>query len=69
MRKEPIVFHVADIHYRDADYDEIKKCVDFLVKKVQNVNPDLIIISGDIFDRQDIKIDSKSARAVISQLK
>ena len=63
------ILHMADIHYRDKDFPEIHKCMEFIISKANEEQPHIIIVAGDIFDRQDIKVDSYSARIVIRQFK
>jgi DNA repair exonuclease SbcCD nuclease subunit len=63
------ILHMADVHYRDKDYAEIQQCMEFIISKAHEEQPHVIIVAGDIFDRQDVKVDSNSARVVISQLK
>jgi len=62
------VLHTADWHYRDQQHDEIEKCVDFLIASARQENPDLILISGDITDNQNLKLDSRSARTICRQV-
>ena len=61
------IIHSADWHYRDADHDEIEKCVDFMIERARNEEIDLIIISGDITDSQNLKLDSRSAKTICRQ--
>lgn len=60
------ILHSADWHCRDKNIDEIAECLRFLCGKAQEV--DLVVISGDIFDSRDIKLDSKSAKLVIKTI-
>ena len=60
------ILHTADWHCRDKNIDEITECLRFLCGKAQEV--DLVVISGDIFDSRDIKLDSKSAKLVIKTI-
>lgn len=54
--------HFADIHCKDSNLDEIKKCCDRILKTAQEEKPDLIVNAGDTFDSQSIKLDSEAAR-------
>lgn len=46
------VAHFSDIHYgRTTNEDELK----LIVKKLNNLNADIIIFTGDLFDYSDIK--------------
>lgn len=58
------ILHVADIHARDKDIDEIKKCLGFIMDNALVERPDVIIIAGDTFDSQNVKLDSASAKYV-----
>ena len=58
------VLHFGDLHARDADLEEIKKCAGKIVETAYSEQPDLIIFSGDFFDSQFIRLDSESARLV-----
>lgn len=58
------IIHIADIHARDKDLPEIKKCLDFIVETAQSEEPDLIINAGDTFDSQNIKTDSASTKLI-----
>lgn len=61
------VIHSADWHYKDSDHDEIEKCVDFMIEKAREEKPDLIVVSGDITDSQNLKLDSRSAKTICRQ--
>jgi DNA repair exonuclease SbcCD nuclease subunit len=56
------VFHTADFHVRDIDYDECEKCLNFIVDQAEAEAPDLIVIAGDLSDSQEIRMKSRSAR-------
>ncbi|MEI7672206.1 MAG: hypothetical protein WCK00_08855 [Deltaproteobacteria bacterium] len=55
------LLHAADLHLRDRDIDEAEKCLGFLVETAETEAVDLVVIAGDIFHSQDIKMDSRSA--------
>ena len=59
------VLHFADVHARDADIDEIKKCLDFIVEQAKAEKPDLIVHAGDTFHSRDVKLDSPAAKLVV----
>jgi DNA repair exonuclease SbcCD nuclease subunit len=61
------IIHSADWHYSDRDHDEIRQCVDFMISKAHEERPDLIVVSGDITDSQNLKLDSKSAKTICRQ--
>lgn len=59
------VLHLADIHANDRDIDEVKKCLDFIIERAGTECPDLIVVAGDIFNSQEIKLDSKAAKYIM----
>lgn len=59
------VLHLADLHLRETDIEEATRCCEFIVGKADIESPKLIIIAGDIFDSQDVKLDSKAARLAV----
>jgi DNA repair exonuclease SbcCD nuclease subunit len=59
------LLQTSDFHARDKDIDEVKACLDFIYKTAKEESVDLAVICGDIFDSQDIKLDSLSAKVVI----
>ncbi len=61
------ILHTADLHYNDRDHDEIEKCVDFMISVACDEEPDLIVVSGDITDSQNLKLDSRSAKTICRQ--
>jgi len=62
------VLHAADIHARDKDIEEIERCLGFVVDAAANEAVNLAVIAGDIFDSQDIKLDSASAKLIVRQV-
>ena len=58
------VLHTGDWHFREKDYEEICKCVTFIVDKAIDEEPDLICISGDMTDSKNLNLDSRSARSI-----
>lgn len=60
------ILHSADWHARDLDIDEVKKCLWFLVDQAKDIHPNLIVIAGDVFDSQNVKLDSKAAKLVFN---
>lgn len=58
------ILQLADIHARDKDIDEIKKCLEFIVETAKAETPDIIINAGDTFDSSLIKADSQSAKMI-----
>lgn len=59
------VLHSADWHLRDKNIDELTDCLNFLTQTAKDKAVDLIIISGDIFDSRDIRLDSRAAKLAI----
>ena len=60
--------HTADWHCRDDDLDEVKKCLTTLIKTVKKEEPDILVISGDIFDSRHVKLDSLSAKLIFDSI-
>lgn len=58
--------HLADLHIREKDMEEIARILSFIVAQAQQEAPDVIIIAGDVFDSRDVKIDSQAGRAAVS---
>ena len=59
------VIHTADWHFREKDYDEIYKCVMYVLTYIVFNKPDLVVISGDITDSKNLSFDSRSARSIL----
>jgi DNA repair exonuclease SbcCD nuclease subunit len=60
------ILHTADLHYRDKDIEECRKVSSHLCTYALNHgNLDLIVIAGDMTDRNDVKFDSATARLVM----
>jgi exonuclease SbcD len=60
------LLHFSDIHARDNDIDEIEKCLNAIVQAGWNHSPDLIVCAGDVFDSQNVKLDSKAAKLIFN---
>ncbi len=58
------IIHIADIHSRDKDIEELEKCLNFVLETAEHEQPDLAIIAGDIYDSQDVKLDSLAAKRI-----
>lgn len=58
------LLHTADWHCRDDDLEEVKKCLRTLVETVKDGEPDVVVITGDIFDSRHVKLDSRSAKLI-----
>lgn len=63
------VLHTADIHPREKDFDELKKCLSFVVMVAQSEKVDLSIIAGDTFSLEATnKIDSPVVKLIIETI-
>ncbi|PKN36716.1 MAG: hypothetical protein CVU62_13360 [Deltaproteobacteria bacterium HGW-Deltaproteobacteria-2] len=63
------VLHSADLHPRDKDFDELKKCLNFLVMVAQSEKIDLSLIAGDTFSLEATnKIDSPVLKLIIETI-
>jgi len=58
------ILHTGDIHARNDDLEEIKRCLAMVVETSEMELPHLIVIAGDTFDSRDIKLDSPAARLI-----
>ena len=59
------IVHISDIHYKSTtDYLDLKK----IINKINLIKPDIVILSGDIFDK-DIKYTDKDYEQIKDQLK
>lgn len=58
------ILQLADIHARDKDIDEIKKCLEFIIETAKAEKPDIIINAGDTFDSSLVRADSQSAKMI-----
>jgi len=59
------ILHCADFHVRDKDIDECRKVLSRLCRHAMDEPFDLIVIAGDMTDRNDIKFDSATARMIM----
>ncbi len=60
------ILHLADIHPREKDEEELKKCLSFTVMVAQSEKIDLTVIAGDIFSLEATnKIDSPVVKLII----
>ena len=62
------IIHLADLHARDRDIEEIEKCLGCVVETAKKEKVDLFVIAGDCFDSRDIKLDSLSAKLVVKTI-
>jgi len=57
------VMHISDIH-TDHSLDQANKCCNFALAQASERVPDLIVIAGDIYNSQHVKLDSEACRFV-----
>jgi DNA repair exonuclease SbcCD nuclease subunit len=62
------ILHSADWHTKDSTIDESEKCLNHLVETAWNEKPDLIIVAGDLTHRFDVKLDTPTARLLMSTI-
>ena len=62
------ILQTSDWHVRDRDIEEIEKCLNKVVETASEETIDLVILAGDTFDSQDIKLDSLSAKLVVKTI-
>jgi len=48
---EVLAAHIADLHWSEKRLDEKIRCADQIVKRIEILQPDVIVAAGDIFDR------------------
>lgn len=60
------ILHFGDIHARDANISELEKCFEAVIEGAAEARPDLIVNTGDTFDRRDITLASEASRVVFS---
>ncbi len=58
----------GDQHLRDKDIEEIEQCLNFIRDTAKEENVGLIVSCGDMFDSQDIKMGSGSARLAVKHI-
>ena len=58
------ILHIADIHARDADIEEVERCLHHIVAIAHQYEPHLIINAGDTFDSRSVRLDSQAAKLV-----
>lgn len=46
------ILHLSDIHYCQRYLEEVDRCMDAAVQHAEKASPDLIILSGDLFDHR-----------------
>jgi DNA repair exonuclease SbcCD nuclease subunit len=63
--KEMKILHTGDWHLKDSVADEAAACLDTIIKTAKSERPDLIAIAGDMTDRDDTRLDSKTSRLLM----
>lgn len=58
------IIHISDLHYKTTYY---QKEVQVLVKKINELNPDLVILTGDLFDK-DTKYKNEDFEVLAKEL-
>lgn len=61
------IIHTADWHI-DANLIEAGRCLQHLCKKAVEIQPDLVIVAGDMFNSADVRLDSDAARLAMSTI-
>lgn len=61
------IIHTADWHI-DANLIEAGRCLQFLCNQASEIQPDLIVVAGDMFNSADIRLDSEAARLAMSTI-
>lgn len=59
------ILHTADWHI-DANIIEAGRCLSFMVGEAAVIQPDLVVISGDMFNSADVRLDSEAARLAMT---
>jgi exonuclease SbcD len=59
------LLHTADWHVCDDFYNDAATCLEYLTRIASTMQPDLIVISGDIYESRQIRQESRGARLAI----
>ena len=62
------ILHTADWHLNNETADEMDDILNFIFNMADERNVDLTVIAGDIFDRRDIRFDSKAVRSAFAHI-
>lgn len=60
------ILHTGDWHLKDSVADEAAACIDAIIETAKTSEPDLIVIAGDMTDRDDTRLDSKTTRILLA---
>lgn len=58
------ILNFSDLHAQPSTIEEVKKCGSFIVDQARREDPDLIIFSGDAFEKSGISLDSEAVKFV-----
>lgn len=58
------ILHTGDLHTRDKDIEECRKCLSFIVEQAEVERPGLIVVAGDTFHGRNIPLDSPSVKLI-----
>ncbi len=58
------ILHTGDLHTKDDAIKEAKKCFKKIEETAASEQVDLIVLAGDTFDSQYVRMDSESARLI-----
>jgi len=63
------ILHTADWHVCDEFLGDAVRCLEFLVRKAREIDPDIIVISGDIYNHRQIRQESAAAKLAFSKVR
>jgi len=66
---KPTILHTGDWHFSEKNYEEVAKCVRFIVDAARDRKPDAIIVAGDLTDSMYLRLDTKSAKQIAESIK
>lgn len=59
------ILHTGDLHLRDQDIEDAYRALEAIKARAQEERPDVVVVAGDVFDSQSIKMDSDAARLAV----
>jgi DNA repair exonuclease SbcCD nuclease subunit len=62
MNEKFTILHTADWHVCDDFIGDAVSCLEFMVNQADRIKPDLIVISGDIYNSRQLRQESEAAR-------
>ena len=63
------IVHTADWHVCDEFLKDATACLSYLTAQTQKIGPDLIVISGDIYNHRQIRQESLAARLAFETIR